>query len=489
MRRDPATGRRRRSGGTAVAPSAPEAVDPPGRRPDSGARTLLPVGDAAETLQRLRRRTSRAFLALALITLLSPLVSPVGFLARAVAQGSHQQVVALVSVVVAAQLLVGWRWVRQHRRHARDRSEILDVVGLTVLVAVTGQALPVIGGLWFANLEGGRRRARTSLATSAMIATVARIGPFAATDDLGLAQGTLVVSWVLTFLVGFAGYLVARVLHRMFAEMRQALHREQALSELARSLVDASDADEVLDAADLAVRALGWSAQVLTRLDVDRARELEREGSEWLVSDLMHPDCTPVAPPALEPSFVAAGHQVRQALDRVRALEQLRRQSEHDALTGLYNRGAFLERAVRLLARDRGAVLYLDLDGFKAVNDLHGHAAGDAVLVSVAQRLRDALRPCDLVGRLGGDELAVVLPGVQEGAALQTVARLEEVVAAPVEDVAPAVTASIGAAVSDEAEDVEELLALADSRMFSHKQRRAVGRARPQAGSPQRVRS
>jgi diguanylate cyclase (GGDEF)-like protein len=96
---------------------------------------------------------------------------------------------------------------------------------------------------------------------------------------------------------------------------------------------------------------------------------------------------------------------------------RLRRLSERDALTGLLNRVGF-EAYIRLESElGQGsllAVLYIDLDHFKPINDLHGHAAGDEVLRQFASRLKSAVRPTDGVARLGGDEFGVVLPGVRE---------------------------------------------------------------------------
>jgi diguanylate cyclase (GGDEF)-like protein len=123
------------------------------------------------------------------------------------------------------------------------------------------------------------------------------------------------------------------------------------------------------------------------------------------------------------------------------ASRALARLAYHDTLTGLANRARFLEcldaaLATALAAGDpaRVAVLVLDLDGFKGVNDSMGHAAGDALLAQVAARLLNATRGCDTVARMGGDEFAVLLDGVPQDAAASVVAqRIVTAVAAPFE--------------------------------------------------------
>ena len=124
-----------------------------------------------------------------------------------------------------------------------------------------------------------------------------------------------------------------------------------------------------------------------------------------------------------------------------RASAELARLAYHDALTGLANRTRFLEcleaaldRAQRAGDPGRVAVLLLDLDGFKAVNDTLGHSAGDRLLAEVAGRLLSATRGCDTVSRLGGDEFAVMLDGVRQDADASVVARrIIEAIAAPFE--------------------------------------------------------
>jgi diguanylate cyclase (GGDEF)-like protein len=119
--------------------------------------------------------------------------------------------------------------------------------------------------------------------------------------------------------------------------------------------------------------------------------------------------------------------QAATALQKARLVEAVRHQSLHDSLTSLPNRVLFadrLEQALRGSARTGGAaVLFCDLDRFRQVNDVLGHAAGDELLRQVAARLRGALRPGDTVGRLSGDEFAVLLPGVTDEGAADEVAR------------------------------------------------------------------
>ena len=144
--------------------------------------------------------------------------------------------------------------------------------------------------------------------------------------------------------------------------------------------------------------------------------------------------------------------QFQDVTERRRQEAELQHLADHDPLTGLLNRRAFERALDQHLARVRrygvqGALLMIDLDGFKAVNDHHGHETGDAVLARVAERLRERLRTSDLVARLGGDEFAALLPAADRAEA-EHVARIAVEV---VRDLSPAagppVTASVGAAV------------------------------------------
>jgi diguanylate cyclase (GGDEF)-like protein len=161
------------------------------------------------------------------------------------------------------------------------------------------------------------------------------------------------------------------------------------------------------------------------------------------------------------------------------ARERIATLAYSDPLTGLANRtslGPSLEQAVQR-SRRRGsklAVIFIDLDGFKPINDLHGHDAGDALLVEVAERLRAHLRASDLLARLGGDEFLVVLEEVTELAPVEIVAKkLLGEMRRPFElpGARVGVTASIGISVfPDDAADGATLMKHADSAMYTAKQ-------------------
>ena len=176
-------------------------------------------------------------------------------------------------------------------------------------------------------------------------------------------------------------------------------------------------------------------------------------------------------------------HVAALAIDRDRTMEQLSHQAIHDPLTGAANRTLVADRLTHALARlerDRSpmAVLFLDLDRFKALNDRYGHDAGDKVLIEVTQRLRSAVRPSDTVGRLGGDEFVVVCERVTgELEAVGIADRIAEVVGAPfvVENDHIGLTASIGIAFPRGGETPGSLMEQADAAMYRAKE---GGRAR-----------
>jgi diguanylate cyclase (GGDEF)-like protein/PAS domain S-box-containing protein len=182
-----------------------------------------------------------------------------------------------------------------------------------------------------------------------------------------------------------------------------------------------------------------------------------------------------------EESFVrAVAGILGPALARLRTEERMRYEALHDPLTGLANRTLLrdrLQHAVARSAREKAAagVLFVDLDDFKRINDLFGHAAGDAVLAELGERLRGAVRPADTVARLGGDEFVVVCEAVDEATALALGGRLEEAIQRPldVDGSEQHLTASIGIALGGG--DPDAMVAAADAAVYRAK---AAGRGR-----------
>ena len=176
---------------------------------------------------------------------------------------------------------------------------------------------------------------------------------------------------------------------------------------------------------------------------------------------------------------------VRYAIERKRAEVALAHQALHDALTGLPNRALFLDRLKLALARSERrsssvAVLFLDLDRFKLINDSLGHDAGDRVLVDVGARLEQALRPGDTVARFGGDEFTALCEDVPSERAVVTIAqRMADAVGTPfalaANEADTFLTASIGIAMAEgDAHDeglAEALVRDADAAMYRAKER------------------
>lgn len=179
--------------------------------------------------------------------------------------------------------------------------------------------------------------------------------------------------------------------------------------------------------------------------------------------------------------------------ERKRQEALLRHVASHDALTALANRAVLMERLAQALqacadGQDGLAVMYLDLDGFKAINDSLGHAVGDRMLAAVAARLRDAAGEATLVARMGGDEFAVLLQGVRDAA--PAVALAQRLVAAVSEPVALdahclQVGVSVGIALHDgQPGTPDQLLQRADRAMY---QAKAAGRGSVRVDLPPAV--
>ena len=169
----------------------------------------------------------------------------------------------------------------------------------------------------------------------------------------------------------------------------------------------------------------------------------------------------------------------RDVTERKELEKHLTHQAFHDSLTGLPNRALFLDRLGHALARadrreDSVAVLFLDLDDFKVVNDSLGHGAGDELLIAVAWRLTTCLRSGDTVARLGGDEFTVLLEELADGGEIErVVSRILDGLAAPFEVTGSEVfvTASIGVVSQvSPGSTPEELMREADLTMYRAKE-------------------
>jgi len=179
-----------------------------------------------------------------------------------------------------------------------------------------------------------------------------------------------------------------------------------------------------------------------------------------------------LADPAIRGIVITA----RDITERVQLTEQLAHRSLHDALTNLPNR-QLLETAIDIGLNRRSrdsltiGVLFVDIDRFRNVNDTLGHATGDQLLISVADRISDTIREGDIVARVGGDEFVVVLDPVADGTQAQSVARrVRDRLAPPhISPDGPTCSVSIGVSIGERGDTVTSLLNRADAAMFSAK--------------------
>ncbi|MDH4062541.1 MAG: EAL domain-containing protein, partial [Aquincola sp.] len=213
-------------------------------------------------------------------------------------------------------------------------------------------------------------------------------------------------------------------------------------------------------------------------------------------SAVLHRDGTRIPVEFIVRTVVHGGETLRMTVIRdLRATEAARARihhlAHHDALTGLFNRTAFMERLDALMGSGRagdaqGALLFIDLDNFKRVNDSLGHVAGDVLLQTLAQRLTSLLRASDIVARFGGDEFMVLLPGAMPLDDVQEVAnKLLAALASPVmlDGRSISVTPSLGIALYPQhAHTPADLLKNADAAMYLAKRH---GRATHQVYDPE----
>jgi diguanylate cyclase (GGDEF)-like protein len=264
-------------------------------------------------------------------------------------------------------------------------------------------------------------------------------------------------------------------------ELHVRAERQEALAELGRRALHEADLDALT--ADAVQRCL-------EHLDLDRCEvtlQPPGEDERLTVLPLAADGLALVAvhhrlPAADDLSFLRmVGYLLTVAIDRHAGEEALRWAASHDVLTGLPNRASLLDRLGALSTSPASGgvhVLFLDLDGFKPVNDTHGHRIDDQLLIAVAGRLRRAVRATDTVGRLGGDEFLIISEAVGEAAVLELAQRLTETVSRPfeIEGSILRIGVSVGVASRLPGEPPEALLARADADMYLAKRSRTATR-------------
>ena len=318
---------------------------------------------------------------------------------------------------------------------------------------------------------------------------------------------------------------IAFAFNELMDQLDESVQTRQSLSELDNLILTGADIEAIirralnaanLDALDirLLLREDSSSVQVVVhklygqRVDtkvanqlnssngsldtVDRYRELAIDLCNQENSNML--ECHPVVcEKRVTGVLFASGHRTLTAIESKRLSdlvdrlsvaftnltrsETLYAQAHFDALTGLVNRRAFEDRLRESLSRslrdETGVLLFLDLDGFKKVNDTEGHEAGDRLLVIVADRLREATRPEDTTARLGGDEFAVIASGCADEESIAALCeRIISSITQPVrvDRLEHAIGVSIGVArFPEDGSNLEEIVMKADSAMYSAK--------------------
>lgn len=175
--------------------------------------------------------------------------------------------------------------------------------------------------------------------------------------------------------------------------------------------------------------------------------------------------------------YIASVHIARDISERVQKEEQLRHASVHDALTGIFNR-AWFEAELNRIANGRVtpvSVIMADLNGLKEINDTEGHAAGDSLLRRAALILSSACREADGVARIGGDEFAVLLPGVDATKASALLKRIQKQMKEQTASTEyPSISLSLGTATTDNPQHLPDILKVADQHMYKDKKARKL---------------
>lgn len=312
--------------------------------------------------------------------------------------------------------------------------------------------------------------------------TLLAIACFVPLDSLGYLGAVVARStpwWTLTLLVvPLATLLIAT---RAITRSRENARRLTTLFDAAVRAQTLVDRDAVIDALLSDASRLLMLKEVTLRDTPPGDSEIGIQvqlGDEthWIAAQALNRASSTVA--ADEQALRALAAVASDAMGRLALTDEMVHVARHDPLTDLPNRGILLDRVTQALGRARRqhaqvALFFIDLDGFKPVNDQFGHATGDAVLVQLARRLRECVREGDTVARLGGDEFAILLEDLRDGEVGmlcdRTLAAIEEPVDVGAQRLS--LSASIGVAYGDGAETAAALLRNADLAMYEAKAR------------------
>jgi diguanylate cyclase (GGDEF)-like protein/PAS domain S-box-containing protein len=332
----------------------------------------------------------------------------------------------------------------------------------------------------------------------------ARVGEFPFFIGIGEARADIMAEW--NKRVAIYGIAVVAIMALMIMLARLVARNFARSAELAARLIAMESTSDMIVIADLEGRAeyvnpsferttglskaeaIGSRRAIfgLSEADADTALASAAAGEAWRgeisalradgVSLVEEVTIAPVPRPGGPVRIVAV---LRDVTERRRLQERLERLAHYDSLTALPNRALFFDRLEGAVARARReerrfALLFIDLDGFKAVNDHFGHDAGDYLLFEIARRLRAAIRDSDTAGRMGGDEFTVLLDNISKPDDATAVAdKIRSSLSEPIEIPAGArvsVGASVGIAVfPDDGADGEAVLKAADSAMYAVK--------------------
>jgi diguanylate cyclase (GGDEF)-like protein/PAS domain S-box-containing protein len=311
-------------------------------------------------------------------------------------------------------------------------------------------------------------------------------------------------------LIGVAG--IALLGYRSSLQRRRAHQRFEALFQHAPDLVSVLDAQgRIAYSSPSAISTLGFGGGGLVGNSVfelihpdDRPLMVEQFGALLASRDaVLRLQCRvrsadghyrwfefTASNQMLNPSLNGVVINARDISETRAFQERLAHEAQHDALTGLPNRRRMQDVLGSTLRGDSVAVLFVDLDGFKPVNDAHGHEAGDELLRQVAQRLSACVREQDVLARVGGDEFVVLMPGVVAWHDAEAMAaRIRSVVDEPflIDGGEVLIGASVGLHVGGSAEDPDEVLRAADHAMYTVK--KSGGGRRNRAGTAHPVRT